>query len=94
MKHLLKLQYDEYFALDQKFHQELLESLGDPYFSNLQHSPMGFYNHPELQLTDNKLSRKEVYECHRKILNAICEGDSAGAYEALLQHSDLMLKAF
>lgn len=60
----------------------------------MQHSPMGFYNHPEMHLTDNKLSRKDVYECHQKILNAICEGDSAGAYEALLEHSDLMLKAF
>ncbi|AKA67190.1 GntR family transcriptional regulator [Clostridium scatologenes] len=96
MKKMLDEQhdFDEYFALDQKFHQELLESLGDPYFNSLQHSPMGFYNHPEIQLTDNKLSRKEVYDCHQKILNAICEGDSAGAYEALLEHSDLMLKAF
>lgn len=96
MEKMLDEQQDfgEYFALDQQFHKELLESLRDPYFNNLQHSSMGFYNHPEVQFTDKKLSRKEVYECHRKILNAICEGDSASAYEALLEHSDLMLKAF
>ncbi|MBU3100644.1 MULTISPECIES: GntR family transcriptional regulator [Clostridium] len=86
--------FNEYFAVDQQFHLELLESLKDPYFSSLKHSSMGFYNHPEIQFTDNKLSRKEVCECHRKILSAICEGDSADAYEALLEHSYVMLKAF
>lgn len=85
--------FDKYFDLDQRFHKELLDSLGDPYFSTLQHSSMGFYNHPEIQFLNNKLSRNEIYLCHQKILNAICEADSAGAYNALLEHSDVMLNA-
>lgn len=86
--------FDKYFALDQRFHEELLESLEDPYFSNLKYSPMGFYNHPEIQYTNNKLSRNDIYACHQKILDAICNADSADAYDALLEHSDLMLKAY
>ena len=34
--------FGEFFSLDQQFHRELLESLGDPYFSSLEDSPMGF----------------------------------------------------
>lgn len=93
MKELLDDDSDfgEYFALDRQFHLELIDSLEDPYFSSLKSSPMGFLNHPELQLTEETLPRKAVYDCHEKILNAIMAGNSSAAVEAMLEHADLML---
>lgn len=76
---------------DKGFHQTILESLEDPYFSGLQHSAMGFYDHPELQ-HDSAVIREEVYRCHKKIYDNIKSGDSHGAYQALIEHSDLMIK--
>ncbi|MDD3222334.1 MAG: GntR family transcriptional regulator [Clostridia bacterium] len=102
MKHLLldmeealseDVPFGDYFELDQQFHAEILDSLEDSYFSELKSSPMGFYSHPELQLTGKELSRKAVYDCHKKILDAICAGDSTGAYDAMEEHAKMMLKA-
>ena len=83
--------FKEYFVYDKGFHQTILESLEDPYFSGLQHSAMGFYDHPELQ-HDSAVIREEVYRCHKKIYDNIKSGDSHGAYQALIEHSDLMIK--
>ena len=83
--------FQEYFLYDKGFHQAILESLEDPYFSSLQHSTMGFYDHPELQ-HDSAITREEIYRCHKKIYDCIAEGDVQGAYEALINHSDLMIK--
>ena len=83
--------FQEYFHFDKSFHREILESLKDPYFSSLQHSAMGFYDHPELQ-HDNVIAREEVFQCHMKILNKIREGDPEGAYRAVIEHADLMMR--
>ena len=87
----LSVPFKEYFVYDKGFHQTILESLEDPYFSGLQHSAMGFYDHPELQ-HDSAVTRGEVYRCHKKIYDNIKSGDSHGAYQALIEHSDLMIK--
>lgn len=84
--------FGEYFALDRQFHLEIIDSLEDPYFSSLKNSPMGFLNHPELQLTEENLPRKTVYDCHEKILNAIMSGDPSAACEAMIEHADMMLR--
>lgn len=85
--------FGKYFALDRQFHLEIIDSLQDPYFSSLKHSSLGFLNHPELQLYEEKISRKQVYACHVKILNAICSGNPNEAFEAMIEHAQLMLKA-
>lgn len=83
--------FQEYFYYDKSFHQEILESLKDPYFSSLQHSAMGFYDHPELQ-RNSTITREEVFQCHMKILNKIKEGNPEGAYKALIEHASLMMR--
>lgn len=83
--------FQEYFACDRGFHQAILESLEDPYFSSLQYSAMGFYDHPELQ-NDSKENRREIYKFHKNIYDRVKEGDSQGAYEALIEHADFMMK--
>ena len=83
--------FDAYFRHDKEFHLTILESLEDPYFSSLQYSAMGFYDHPELQM-DSGVSRREVYQCHKNILDCIESGDPHGAYDALIAHADLMLR--
>lgn len=94
MKELLddSTDFGEYFSLDRQFHMELIDSLQDPYFSSLKSSCMGFLNHPELQLSENKVQRVEIYTCHEKILDAICNGDHAAAYDAMIEHAQLMVK--
>ncbi|MBR2736155.1 MAG: hypothetical protein IKD86_02465 [Firmicutes bacterium] len=52
---------------------------------------MGFYDHPELQ-HDSAIAREAIYACHQKILSCIENGDAEGAYNALIKHSDLMIK--
>lgn len=84
--------FDEYMSLDMAFHAAIIDSINDPIYSEIKKSSMGFYNHPELQMMDKKIYRKEVYRCHQKILDAVCAGDDVGAYNALKEHSDMMLK--
>ena len=81
--------FGEYFALDRQFHIELIDSLQDPYFSSLKSSGMGFLNHPELQLNE-KVPRQDVYACHEKILDAICKGNHSAAFDAIMEHAQLM----
>lgn len=81
--------FGEYFALDRQFHIELIDSLQDPYFSSLKSSGMGFLNHPELQLNE-KVPRQDVYACHEKILDAICKGNHSAAFDAMMEHAQLM----
>ena len=83
--------FQDYFRYDRDFHLAILESLEDPYFSSLQHSSMGFYDHPELQ-HDSAIAREAIYDCHKKILSCIEKGDSQAAYNALIEHSDLMVR--
>ena len=92
MKELLDdtTDFGEYFALDRQFHMELIDSLQDPYFSSLKSSGIGFLNHPELQLCE-KIPRPKVYACHKKILDAICKGEHSSAFDAMLEHAQLML---
>ena len=85
--------FGEFFSLDQQFHRELLESLGDPYFSSLEDSPMGFYSHPELQQFTGKISRKDICQCHQNILDAIGAGDPETAYRSVMDHAALMYRA-
>jgi len=86
--------FAEYFILDQEFHAAIIDSLDNAYFSELKNSPDGFYDHPELQLTDKKISRKVIYNLHKKILNAVCSGDVHGAVQAMIEHSDVMMGVF
>lgn len=86
--------FAEYFILDQEFHAAIIDSVDNVYFSNLKNSPNGFYDHPELQLTDKKIERKVIYDLHKKILNAVCSGDVHGAVQAMIEHSDVMMEAF
>lgn len=86
--------FAEYFILDQEFHAAIIDSLDNAYFSELKNSPDGFYDHPELQLTDKKISRKVIYDLHKKILNAVCAGDVHGAVQAMIEHSDVMMGVF
>lgn len=81
--------FGEYFALDRQFHIELIDSLQDPYFSSLKSSGMGFLNHPELQLNE-KVPRQDVYACHEKILDAICKGNHSAAFDAMMEHEQLI----
>mgnify|MGYP002571284176 CR=1 FL=1 len=81
--------FGEYFALDRQFHIELIDSLQDPYFSSLKSSGMGFLNHPELQLNE-KVPRQDVYACHEKILDAICKGNHSAAFDAMMEHAQLI----
>lgn len=85
-------EFEKFFSLDQQFHRELLESLGDPYFSSLQNSPMGFFNHPELQQMTGRISRKDICQCHQVILDAVLEGDSSKAYKGVMNHAALMYR--
>lgn len=85
--------FPEYFAYDRGFHQTILESLEDAFFNNLQHSAMGFYNHPEVQ-QDREIPREVIYQCHARILEHIKNGDSNGAYRALLDHASQMMSEF
>lgn len=85
--------FGEFFTLDQRFHRELLESLEDPYFSSLQDSPMGFYSHPELQQFTGKISRRDICQCHLKIVEAIRSGSPEAAYHGVMEHAALMFRA-
>ncbi len=84
--------FEDYFRYDKEFHLAIMESLDDPYFRNLKFSTMGFYDHPELQL-DNKITREEIFHCHEKILRCIKAGDPHQAYDAMVEHANLMLKS-
>lgn len=86
--------FAEYFILDQEFHAAIIDSLDNAYFSDLKKSPNGFFDHPELQLTDKKIARKVIYDLHKKILDAVCSGDVHGAVQAMIEHSDVMMSAF
>lgn len=86
--------FAEYFVLDQEFHAAIIDSVGNSFFSELKKSPNGFFDHPELQLTDKKISRKVIYDLHKKILDAVCAGDADAAIHAMMEHSDVMMSAF
>ena len=68
--------------------QQEADAIGNPEFSPFQ--PV-INDHPELQ-HDSAVTRGEVYRCHKKIYDNIKSGDSHGAYQALIEHSDLMIK--
>lgn len=87
-----EISFAKYFQFDQMFHQQILESLEDAYFSSLQHSIKGFYAHPEVQSGSDAISREQVYLCHKNILNCVLLGDAFGAYEALMEHSAMFIK--
>lgn len=53
-------------------------------------SPMGFFNHPELQQVSSKLSRRDICQCHQQILDAVKAGDPVQAYLAVMAHAALM----
>ncbi len=82
--------FPEYFSCDKGFHQAILESLEDSYFTGLQFSAMGFYDHPELQY-DSEENRKMILSFHRAILSAVKSGDPVLAYKELIRHSEFML---
>lgn len=84
--------FTEYFRFDQMFHQQILESLEDAYFSSQQYSVMGFYRHPEIQTGSKAISRELVCRCHKNILDCVLRGDAFGAYTALMEHSAMFME--
>ena len=41
-------------------------------------------------LTSEKVPRQDVYACHEKILDAICKGNHSAAFDAMMEHAQLM----
>ena len=95
MSHLLSddSDFNEYYTLDREFHSVLFDSIEDPMFSKLKEQRVGLINHPELQREKNKLTRQSVYECHKKIIDAICDGNEHTAYDAMTEHALIMPNA-
>ena len=88
------ISFSEFYQLDNEFHYVLISSLEDEYFNMLSQSKRGFYNHPELHLTENFPNRKKILACHEHILNAIQKGDSVEAYKAMSEHADFVYENY
>ncbi|GFI62101.1 HTH-type transcriptional repressor RspR [Clostridiales bacterium] len=87
--------FDEaYYHLDNSFHHTLIESLEDTRFNMLSESRFGFYDHPELHLTEVALNKKVILSCHELIVEAILAGDADAAYRALLEHADIVYENY
>jgi len=86
--------FGSFYALDNQFHDTLIKSLEDPYLNALSQSKRGFYDHPELHLTEIPLDRTSILSCHKQILAAILSGDPSAAYQAVLEHADLVYENY
>ena len=83
--------FAQYARYDRGFHDAILESLEDPYFSGLRRTYPGLYDHPEW-LNAGPAARKAIYNCHARILFHILDGNHHGAYDAVLKHGEMMLR--
>ena len=86
--------FKEFYALDNEFHRVLIASLEDNYFINLNDSKRGFPDRPELHLVETFVSKLNILQGHQSILDAICSGDSAGAFLAMLSHADMVFRSY
>ena len=91
---LENITFKDFYALDNEFHRNLVASLEDSYFINLNDSKRGFPDRPELHLVENSLSKEDILQDHQRILAAICSGDSAGAFLAMLSHADKVFRSY
>jgi len=82
--------FSKFYQLDNDFHYVLIASLEDEYFNMLSQSKRGFYNHPELHLTEESPNRQKILACHKHVLDAIHNGDCIDAYKAMLEHADFV----
>lgn len=82
------ISFGDFYFLDNEFHRVLIEST----FNNLRET--GFYDRPEIHLTDNPASKLEILKVHQNLLEAICAGDSDGAYSVMLSHADMIFDAY
>lgn len=88
------ISFQEYFYVDSQFHFEIIQSLGNALFVRLSNAQIGFYDHPELQLTELPIQKMAVLHCHEHILDAIIAGNPTEAYEAQIAHADLMYQTY
>ena len=86
--------FSQFYQLDNDFHFVLIASLEDEYFNMQSQSKRGFYNHPELHLTENSPNRKKILAYHKHVLDAIHNGDCIGAYKAMLEHGDFVYENY
>lgn len=91
---LENITFKEFYALDNEFHRTLVASLEDSYFINLNDSKRGFPDRPELHLVETSLRKGDILQDHQRILEAICLGDSAGAFLAMLAHADKVFQSY
>lgn len=88
------ISFKEFYFLDNEFHRILIASLEDTYFNNLNDSKKGFPDRPELHLIETFISKSEILQAHQRALDAICSGDPAEAFLALLSHADMVFRCY
>ncbi len=85
--------FSDFYECDNNFHLQLLQTLGEAFYNNVL-SVQGLYNMPEIHETSVPISRKEILNCHDKILAAIDAQNPQEAYKALLEHSAFMYESY
>lgn len=91
---LAHISFKEFYFLDNEFHRVLISSLEDNYFINLNDAKKGFPDRPELHLIENFISKFDILQAHQRILDAICSGDPAEAFLAMLSHADMVYSCY
>lgn len=91
---LEQISFKEFYFLDNEFHRVLISSLEDNYLINLNDSKKGFPDRPEIHLIENFISKLDILQAHQRILDAICSGDPAEAFLAMLSHADILLRCY
>lgn len=84
------ISFGEFFFLDDNFHRVLIDS----YFKSLSDSNVGFYNRPELHISESHIDKLKTRQEHQNIVEAIYAGDPTGAYMAMLAHANTTLIAY
>lgn len=86
--------FGEFTRLDNAFHNTILGAIEHVNFTKVFSIQSGFVNTPELHLTQSPISYAGILHFHERIMDAIWEGDPAGAYSAMLAHADAVLKSY
>lgn len=84
------ISFGEFFSLDDNFHRVVIDS----FFKSLSDTNVGFYNRPELHISESQIDKLKTRQEHQNILEAIYAGDPTGAYMALMAHADTTLIAY
>lgn len=86
--------FSDFFHLDNEFHYTIVKSMHNSVFDELLRSPGGFYNRPEMHISDTCEDRLAILQEHQHILDAICSGDSMAAFMALKYHAEILYKRY